>query len=43
MGPVATNFGWDVMAAAKVDIERLKAGGVTEFQIDTEFMAWFEQ
>jgi glycerophosphoryl diester phosphodiesterase len=30
-----------IMAAAKADIERLKAGGVTEFQIDSEFMDWF--
>lgn len=30
-----------IMKAAKADIERLKASGVTEFQIDSEFMAWF--
>jgi glycerophosphoryl diester phosphodiesterase len=30
-----------IMKAAKADIERLKAGGVTEFQIDSEFMEWF--
>lgn len=30
-----------IMAAAQKDIERLKAGGVSEFQIDSEFMAWF--
>jgi phosphoglycerate dehydrogenase-like enzyme len=30
-----------IMQAAKADIERLKAGGVTEFQIDSEFMEWF--
>jgi glycerophosphoryl diester phosphodiesterase len=30
-----------IMAAAKADIERLKLAGVTEFQIDSEFMPWF--
>jgi glycerophosphoryl diester phosphodiesterase len=30
-----------IMRAAQADIERLKAGGVTEFQIDSEFIAWF--
>ena len=30
-----------ILAAAKADIEKLKALGVTEFQIDSEFDAWF--
>jgi glycerophosphoryl diester phosphodiesterase len=30
-----------MLAAAKADIDRLKAAGVTEFQIDSEFFDWF--
>lgn len=30
-----------ILRAARTDIERLMAGGVEEFQIDSEFMAWF--
>ena len=31
-----------IMAAAQRDIEKLKALGVTRFQIDSEFDRWFE-
>lgn len=31
-----------ILAAAKVDIEKLKALGVTTFQIDSEFDRWFD-
>jgi glycerophosphoryl diester phosphodiesterase len=30
-----------IFAAARKDIEKFKALGVTEFQIDSEFMSWF--
>jgi hypothetical protein len=32
-----------ILAAARRDVEKFKALGVTEFQIDSEFDAWFEE